>query len=47
VLDAITHLEEREQLRPYVRAAIDQFSPKRRTVTQRLLERLPEKARLR
>ena len=35
------------QLRPYVRAAIDQFSPKRRTLTQRLLERLPEKARLR
>ena len=28
------------QFRPYVRAAIDQFSPKRRTLTQRLLERL-------
>jgi hypothetical protein len=35
------------QLRPYVRAAIDQFSPKRRTLTQRLLEKLPDKARLR
>jgi hypothetical protein len=28
------------QCRPYVRAAVDQFSPKRRTVTQRLLEKL-------
>ena len=28
------------QFRPYVRAAVDQFSPKRRTVTQRLLEKL-------
>jgi hypothetical protein len=28
------------QLRPYVRAAVDQFSPKRRTLTQRLVERL-------
>ena len=28
------------QLRPYVRAAVDQFSPKRRTLTQRLAERL-------
>jgi hypothetical protein len=34
------------QLRPYVRAAIDQFSPKRRTLTQRLLEKLPDQARL-
>ena len=28
------------QLRPYVRAAVDQFSPKRRTLTERLAERL-------
>jgi hypothetical protein len=28
------------QFRPYVRAAAAQFSPKRRTLTQRLLERL-------
>ena len=28
------------QFRPYVRAAADQFSPKRRTVTQHLLEKL-------
>jgi hypothetical protein len=35
------------QLRPYLRAAVDQFSPKRRTLTQRLLDKLPEKARLR
>jgi hypothetical protein len=28
------------QFRPYVRAAVGQFSPKRRTLTQRLLERL-------
>jgi hypothetical protein len=28
------------QFRPYVRAAIDQFSPKRRTLTQRLLDKL-------
>jgi hypothetical protein len=27
------------QFRPYVRAAIDQFSPKRRTLTQRLLDK--------
>jgi hypothetical protein len=27
------------QFRPYIRAAVNQFSPKRRTVTQRLLER--------
>jgi hypothetical protein len=27
------------QFRPYVRAAIDQFSPKRRTLTERLLEK--------
>jgi hypothetical protein len=29
------------QFRPYIRAAIDQFSPQRRTLTQRLLEKLP------
>jgi len=28
------------QLRPYVRAAVDQFSPGRRTLTQRVLEKL-------
>jgi hypothetical protein len=28
------------QFRPYIRAAIDQFSPKRRTLTQRLLDKL-------
>jgi hypothetical protein len=28
------------QFRPYVRAAVDQFSPKRRTLTQHVLERL-------
>jgi hypothetical protein len=28
------------QIRPYVRAAVDQFSPKRRTLTQRLLGKL-------
>ena len=28
------------QFRPYVRAAIDQFSPKRRTLTQRLLDKV-------
>jgi hypothetical protein len=28
------------QFRPYVRAAVNQFSPKRRTLTQRLLERI-------
>lgn len=28
------------QLRPYVRAAIDHFSPRRRTLTERVLERL-------
>lgn len=33
------------QLRPYVRAAAGQFSPKRRTLTQRLLEKLPERRR--
>ena len=27
------------QLRPYLRAAVDQFSPKRRTLTQRVLDR--------
>lgn len=30
----------RRQFRPYLRAAVGQFSPKRRTLTQRLLERL-------
>jgi hypothetical protein len=29
------------QFRPYVRAAVDQFSPKRRTLTERLIEKLP------
>jgi hypothetical protein len=29
------------QFRPYVRAAVGQFSPKRRTVTERLIEKLP------
>jgi hypothetical protein len=33
------------QFRPYMRAAVDQFSPKRRTLTQRLLEKLPERRR--
>jgi hypothetical protein len=33
------------QFRPYIRAAADQFSPKRRTLTQRLLEKLPERRR--
>jgi hypothetical protein len=28
------------QFRPYVRSAVDQFSPKRRTLTQRLLDKL-------
>jgi hypothetical protein len=28
------------QFRPYVRAAVDQFSPQRRTLTQRLLEKI-------
>ena len=28
------------QFRPYVRAAVAQFSPKRRTLTERLYERL-------
>jgi hypothetical protein len=28
------------QFRPYIRAAVDQFSPKRRTLTERLLDRL-------
>jgi hypothetical protein len=28
------------QFRPYVRAAVDQFSPERRTLTQRLLEKI-------
>lgn len=30
----------RRQLGPYVRAAVDQFSPRRRTLTQRLFEKL-------
>lgn len=30
----------RRQLRPYLRACVDQFSPKRRTLTQRLFEKL-------
>jgi len=30
----------RRQFRPYLRAAINQFSPKKRTLTQRLLEKL-------
>ena len=29
------------QFRPYVRAAVGQFSPKRRTVTERLIEKFP------
>jgi hypothetical protein len=33
------------QFRPYMRAAVDQFSPKRRTLTQRLLERVPVRRR--
>ncbi len=33
------------QFRPYMRAAADQFSPKRRTLTQRLLEKLAERRR--
>jgi hypothetical protein len=32
------------QFRPYVRAAVDQFSPKRRTLTQRLLEKFQSSA---
>jgi hypothetical protein len=31
------------QFRPYVRAAVGQFSPTRRTLTQRLLEKLPHR----
>jgi hypothetical protein len=34
----------RRQCRPYVRAAVNQFSPKRRTLTQRLLEKLAGKS---
>jgi hypothetical protein len=30
----------KRQFRPYVRAAVDQFSPRRRTVTERLIEKL-------
>ena len=33
------------QLRPYVRAAVDQFSPTRRTLTQQLLERIADMRR--
>jgi hypothetical protein len=33
----------KRQLGPYVRASLAQFSPKRRTVTQRLIEKLPFK----
>ena len=32
------------QFRPYVRAAADQFSPKRRTLTERLLEKIRRSA---
>jgi len=32
------------QFSPYVRAAADQFSPKRRTLTQRLIEKLPSRS---
>jgi hypothetical protein len=30
------------QLSPYVRASVEQFSPERRTLTQKLLERKPK-----
>ena len=33
------------QFQPYVRAAVDQFSPKRRTLTQRVLERVQKRRR--
>jgi hypothetical protein len=33
------------QFRPYIRAAAGQFSPQRRTLTQRLLEKLPARRR--
>jgi hypothetical protein len=33
------------QFRPYLRAAAGQFSPKRRTLTQRLIEKLPARRR--
>ena len=33
------------QLRPYVRAAVDQFSPARRTLTQQLLEKIADMRR--
>jgi hypothetical protein len=33
------------QLRPYVRAAVAQFSPRRRTLTERLMERLERRGR--
>jgi hypothetical protein len=31
------------QLRPYVRAAVSQFSPQRRTLTERLVEKLDKR----
>ena len=37
----------RRQLRPYVRAAADQFSPTRRTLTQQLVEKLARMSRRR
>jgi hypothetical protein len=30
----------KRQLSPYLRACVDQFSPQRRTLTQRLLEKM-------
>jgi hypothetical protein len=33
------------QFRPYVHAAVGQFSPKRRTLTQQLLEKFQSMAR--
>jgi hypothetical protein len=35
----------RRQLRPYLRAAVNQFSPKRRTLTQRVCESLAKPTR--
>ena len=32
-----------QQLRPYLRACVDQFSPKRRTLTQRVFERIQQR----
>jgi len=34
-----------EQLRPYVRAAVDQFSPQRRTLTERMLDKIEDMRR--